>query len=315
VPARVPSADRGACAGRAQRRFARNTKTAPQNGSSPNISCTASARPSMPLRKSTGPRRHEDLHRPALAEHHDRRRPRRPDRPRQLPSSAPQPARITTSPTTISSSGRATAPTALRRGALDHQLREHRQAATLSGTPAAPSAASCASRRPASASCRAARDIRHRTPGTRLSAAIRARSAFVRRRRPVGPSITSSRETHRPSSRPNGRPLCRLFQIQHLQRSCARRIAAGDRVLAADRSCTPPRPPAHTGSRVPAPIAFSRTCQRSRPDRDVALRGAPPRVRGRRSDLPAHGPVGGAAARHRPAGRGTAAKGDLIAAA
>jgi hypothetical protein len=31
-----------------------------------------------------------------------------------------------------------------------------------------------------------------------LSAAIRARSAFVRRRRPLGPSITSSRETPTP---------------------------------------------------------------------------------------------------------------------
>jgi hypothetical protein len=32
------------------------------------------------------------------------------------------------------------------------------------------------------------------TPGTRLSAAIRARSAFVRHRRPLGTSITSSRD-------------------------------------------------------------------------------------------------------------------------
>ena len=36
------------------------------------------------------------------------------------------------------------------------------------------------------------------TPGIMLSAAIRARSAFVRRRRPLGPSITSSRETPTP---------------------------------------------------------------------------------------------------------------------
>ena len=40
-----------------------------------------------------------------------------------------------------------------------------------------------------------ARNIGHRHPGIMLSAAIRARSAFVRRRRPLGPSITSSRET------------------------------------------------------------------------------------------------------------------------
>jgi hypothetical protein len=36
------------------------------------------------------------------------------------------------------------------------------------------------------------------TPGIMLSATIRARSAFVRRRRPLGPSITSSRETPTP---------------------------------------------------------------------------------------------------------------------
>jgi hypothetical protein len=48
-------------------------------------------------------------------------------------------------------------------------------------------------------------------PGTRLSAAIRARSAFLRRRRPFGPSITSSSAAPRPSSLSNGRPLCRLF--------------------------------------------------------------------------------------------------------
>lgn len=35
-------------------------------------------------------------------------------------------------------------------------------------------------------------------PANRLSAAIRARSAFVRSRRPVGPSITSSRENTPP---------------------------------------------------------------------------------------------------------------------
>jgi hypothetical protein len=35
-------------------RFERNTKAAPLNGSSPIVSCTATAKPSWPRRKSTG---------------------------------------------------------------------------------------------------------------------------------------------------------------------------------------------------------------------------------------------------------------------
>lgn len=45
------------------------------------------------------------------------------------------------------------------------------------------------------------------TPGIMLSAAIRARSAFVRRRRPLGPPITSSRETPTPIEPSNWTPI------------------------------------------------------------------------------------------------------------
>ena len=108
-----------------------------------------------PLAVVHRPRRHVDLYRPALAERHDiAARIVRVS----SPSSAAVPARITSSPTTISISA---------------------PAGAAGASTAAPSTTNSANIGSAAM----------------LSTAIRARSAFVRRWRPVGPSITSSRET------------------------------------------------------------------------------------------------------------------------
>src|SRR6056297_4167534 len=62
-----------------------------------------------------------------------------------------------------------------------------------------------------------------------LSAAIRARSAFVRRRRPLGPSITSSRETPAPLEPSRWTPILpSLSKIQSLRHAHARRMAGSD---------------------------------------------------------------------------------------
>jgi len=59
-----------------------------------------------------------------------------------------------------------------------------------------------------------------------LSAAIRARSAFVRRRRPLGPSITSSRETPTPLEPSKWTSILpSLSKIQTLRHAHARRLA------------------------------------------------------------------------------------------
>ena len=59
-----------------------------------------------------------------------------------------------------------------------------------------------------------------------LSAAIRARSAFVRRRRPLGPSITSSRETPTPLEPSKWTSILpSLSNIQTLRHAHARRMA------------------------------------------------------------------------------------------
>src|SRR6056297_881926 len=56
-----------------------------------------------------------------------------------------------------------------------------------------------------------------------LSAAIRARSAFVRRRRPLGPSITSSRETPETVEPSKWTPILpSLSKFQHLRHAHAR---------------------------------------------------------------------------------------------
>src|SRR6056297_3371351 len=62
-----------------------------------------------------------------------------------------------------------------------------------------------------------------------LSAAIRARSAFVRQRRPLGPSITSSRETPAPLEPSRWTPILpSLSKIQSLRHAHARRMAGSD---------------------------------------------------------------------------------------
>src|SRR6056297_480009 len=60
-----------------------------------------------------------------------------------------------------------------------------------------------------------------------LSATIRARSAFVRRRRPLGPSITSSRETPTPLEPSKWTPILpSLSKIQNLRSTFVRRVHA-----------------------------------------------------------------------------------------
>src|SRR6056297_1149929 len=64
------------------------------------------------------------------------------------------------------------------------------------------------------------------TPGTMLSAAIHARSTFVRSRRPLGPSITSSRETPAPLEPSKWTPIFpALSKIQTLRHVHACRMA------------------------------------------------------------------------------------------
>jgi hypothetical protein len=66
------------------------------------------------------------------------------------------------------------------------------------------------------------------TPGIMLSAAIRARSAFVRRRRPLGPSITSSRETPTPVEPSNWTPILPPLTKSNTSTPCLRRMAGSD---------------------------------------------------------------------------------------
>ena len=95
--------------------------------------------------------------------------------------------------------------------------------------PAAPSAASCARRKPASGSYRAC--ARHPPPRPRASgsppqsAPVRSRTGGTGRSAPRAPQ--AAKPQHR-TSRPNGRPLCCLFPIRHLCATCARRMARSD---------------------------------------------------------------------------------------
>ena len=100
------------------------------------------------------------------------------------------------------------------------------KAATLSGTTNCPARSFSASRKPASASFRAA--AQHPPPRLRApsspprSAPVPPLCAAVARQVPRSPP---AEKPHRPSSRPNGRPLCRLVPSKHLHRSRAWRMA------------------------------------------------------------------------------------------
>lgn len=112
-----------------------------------------------------------------------------------------------------------------------HRPRVPRKSAGLPRSrerPGRPCEAACANRRSTSGSCRACAP--HRRPSRiMLSAAIRARSAFVRRRRPLGPSITSSRETPKPIEPSKWTPILpSLSKIQHLRHAHACRMAGSD---------------------------------------------------------------------------------------
>ena len=198
-------------------RFERNTKTAPQNGSSPNISCTPA--PAVdPLAEVHRRVRHVDLHRPRP----DRASRRRPPAPPGSPASA-EPQSYLSQRGSRHRRQRSPGRGDLRRcrhlrpGALaTHSANIGRATTTLGHNKLTrpqllPPVIDLPARRPVPPRGHPS----PKPPGTRLSAAIRARSTFVRRRRPVGPSITSRRETSPPEDRPNGRPLCRLVPTQH----------------------------------------------------------------------------------------------------
>jgi len=69
------------------------------------------------------------------------------------------------------------------------------------------------------------------TPGIMLSAAIRARSAFVRRRRPLGPSITSCREIPTPFEPSKWTPILpSISKIHTLRHAHAHRMAESSKI-------------------------------------------------------------------------------------
>jgi hypothetical protein len=174
------------------------------------------------------PRRHEDLHRPALAEHHDAAARTARIARVSCPSSASAPARITTSPTTISTRTRPPpAPPPPRRPSTTSSANIGRPPRSRA-PPAAPSAASCASRRPASASCRAA--ARHPPPTPRHQA-LRRDPRPLRLRAPPPPGRPLD---HLQPGNPNARepskwtPILPSLPNPNLRRSCARRMARSD---------------------------------------------------------------------------------------
>jgi len=173
------------------------------------------------------------------------------------PSGAPAPARITTSPTTSPVRTWRAADTSAAAPSTTSSANIGRTA-TLSGTP---SAASCANRKPASASCRAC--ARRRPPAPRASdspprsAPARPWSAAAARWALQSPPAG---KPQRPSSRPNGRPPCRLVPSPvsppHI---CAEngRFSSGTAAGGRRRAYTRPDPRADAGAAdSPAPAGI-----------------------------------------------------------